>query len=505
MVKKAMLWLAIAIGCIAYGVSGHPNPALAACSSGGTNAAATIEVVNQSTDSVDLYWVNYDCLEQYYQNIPPAGTISQQTYDGHEWVVRDITGAERARGFASASQVVQLVVVQQDQDGDGVSDSLDYCPAEVGTSVDGCPDGDGDGVADVFDECPTESAEGGCPPITTLSLPTHAPISTANINNLQELGFLRAGQYQLASQGPSTLLAMTMQGINKYDLSVPNLSPSTFARETLDPGILIMMAASDQAAVAATLTGNQIIIWDVATQTEKFRFTDDGFIYQLALSPDGTRLAVSYMTDGADLTGPQGAVHLLDTATGSVVWQLPTTEPSFGIRFNADGTQLAVLLLSPETPQVAILDAATGTELGRISDVSYAPFMADAQTFQFSPDGSTLAVLTTNGNITLWSIADFSLLADIPLPLTSRVMDFAFSPDSSLIVAVESSIYFSVPFPGETRVPDARLHLVDVANGTALTTVEMGRFEAREVLFTNDGTLILTLADSRLTFWGVPQ
>jgi OOP family OmpA-OmpF porin len=53
-----------------------------------------------------------------------------------------------------------------DQDGDGVYDRDDQCPADAGPAPTGCPpppDGDRDGIPDASDPCPTE-AEDGNPP-----------------------------------------------------------------------------------------------------------------------------------------------------------------------------------------------------------------------------------------------------------------------------------------------------------------------------------------------------
>ncbi|QNH63121.1 OmpA family protein [Hymenobacter sediminicola] len=54
-----------------------------------------------------------------------------------------------------------------DGDGDGVPDYQDQCPTEAGTAaLNGCPDRDGDGVADKDDECPDQAGTAalrGCP------------------------------------------------------------------------------------------------------------------------------------------------------------------------------------------------------------------------------------------------------------------------------------------------------------------------------------------------------
>jgi laminin B (domain IV) len=54
-----------------------------------------------------------------------------------------------------------------DQDGDGVRDGVDECPAAAGLYPSGCPDSDDDGVVDPSDTCPTRAGPEptGCPSI----------------------------------------------------------------------------------------------------------------------------------------------------------------------------------------------------------------------------------------------------------------------------------------------------------------------------------------------------
>lgn len=75
-----------------------------------------------------------------------------------------------ASGCCPAKTVVETpkVVAPVDQDGDGVPDADDRCPAIAGTAeYSGCPDSDGDGVPDDQDECASVFGKAefkGCPP-----------------------------------------------------------------------------------------------------------------------------------------------------------------------------------------------------------------------------------------------------------------------------------------------------------------------------------------------------
>lgn len=51
-------------------------------------------------------------------------------------------------------------------DGDGIPDTQDACPVEVGPAPHGCPDSDGDGISDGKDPCPSVKGppeNTGCP------------------------------------------------------------------------------------------------------------------------------------------------------------------------------------------------------------------------------------------------------------------------------------------------------------------------------------------------------
>jgi hypothetical protein len=58
-----------------------------------------------------------------------------------------------------------------DEDEDGVRDSVDECLGEVGIEPSGCPDGDGDKTPDPRDRCPTTptATPDGCPPVPVSS------------------------------------------------------------------------------------------------------------------------------------------------------------------------------------------------------------------------------------------------------------------------------------------------------------------------------------------------
>lgn len=81
-----------------------------------------------------------------------------------------LAAAVAGSGCCPAKTVVETpkVVAPPDQDGDGIADADDRCPAVAGSAdFSGCPDTDGDGIADDQDECVAVAGKAefkGCPP-----------------------------------------------------------------------------------------------------------------------------------------------------------------------------------------------------------------------------------------------------------------------------------------------------------------------------------------------------
>jgi hypothetical protein len=74
-----------------------------------TNKPTTVQFVNHTADTIQYFWVNFDCNEQQYGSIAPGDSIEQPTYDGHEWIVRDLAGNELSRVEATENYMRVIV------------------------------------------------------------------------------------------------------------------------------------------------------------------------------------------------------------------------------------------------------------------------------------------------------------------------------------------------------------------------------------------------------------
>jgi hypothetical protein len=73
--------------------------------------ATTITFVNQSKQSVQLFWVDTSGIEMPYEALGPGERASNDTTVGHSWCVRERnTGVAVAFAIASADE--QAVVIQ---------------------------------------------------------------------------------------------------------------------------------------------------------------------------------------------------------------------------------------------------------------------------------------------------------------------------------------------------------------------------------------------------------
>jgi OOP family OmpA-OmpF porin len=109
--------------------------------------------------------LNLETGYQYNLSIPKVNSLFHQLGLVYMWP--SLVHKKKTKTPPPVIVYSPKIVVNEDQDNDGVSDIEDKCPSLPGKKVNqGCPDSDGDGFADHLDKCPQDAGLvrlQGCP------------------------------------------------------------------------------------------------------------------------------------------------------------------------------------------------------------------------------------------------------------------------------------------------------------------------------------------------------
>jgi WD40 repeat protein/transcriptional regulator with XRE-family HTH domain len=288
------------------------------------------------------------------------------------------------------------------------------------------------------------------------------------------------------------------------------LALSANANLSIDPELSMLLAMQ---ALSQARTGEAESALHSAVQADSAHRTlkHDGEVGDVAYSPDGTRLAT---------TSGEGAVKIWDPATGKEL--LSFVVPGAGaIRFNADGTRLAISYAGDEATQkeeAGIWDAATGKELLTLSGPT-----GGIRQFAFNPDDTLLAAGSDDYTAKVWDLATGRQLRT--LVGHSDIVDrVEFSRDGTQLVTggwdVETRVWDLatgrevLTLPGAfvaytldgqimTSDRDGRATIFNAANGQEISGFS-GPPDAGIWILTPDGTRIIDATQSgRVIVWGV--
>ena len=171
--------------------------------------------------------------------------------------------------------------------------------------------------------------------------------------------------------------------------------------------------------------GGNITFWDTRTRAviRKLHVADP--VNFLAVSPDGTRLALQMQAAGSSDT----VVAVIDLATGSSVHSYSVPDGSGGVAFSPDGRELAALGCCYRGPP-----SSCGTP--HPDRDSPAPTStASSSPSPSHPPRRCCGIGTADGNLYLWDAGRGSQI-DAPVTVAaSNLIQLAFSPDGKLLVA----------------------------------------------------------------------
>jgi WD40 repeat protein len=243
-------------------------------------------------------------------------------------------------------------------------------------------------------------------------------------------------------------------------------------RRHYEKAVLQVACSPDGRLAALGLLGGQVVVWDVPTGTERWRWNArDALVMRLEFSPDSSRMA----TGGAD-----GRVTVWDLASQRRTFRAKGhTAAVTSLAFAADGNTLASGG-GDGTAKLWDLNAATE---GRPLDDSQGRGTGVA----YSPDGRWLATGGRAG-AWLWDARTGRPVRELPVKGVTRL---AFSPDSRTLATGGANQL--VPVVGGW---DYRVRLWDVATGGQLREFQgpaLGPPNQRAVgslAFSPDGSLL---------------
>jgi WD40 repeat protein len=320
-------------------------------------------------------------------------------------------------------------------------------------------------------------------------------------------------------------------------------------------GEIRSVAFSPDGRYAASVSADQVKLYDVAIVSEIASVDFQPAYTALALSPDGSQFA----TGGADgalevfNVGDDEPVHTF--TTGSAVTSLALAADEILYVGSADSNVAVIdmhnsaeleplpgtaavndVTLHPTTPMLnaAMADNALrwwSTETGEEFGTAYS-HEAPATATAFSPDGVWMASADSNGVIFVWSVetGDWSYTVE---GADAQVNDLAFSADSSLLAAALEdgraliwqtddpsapaqtlADFFgavnAVAFSPDMSIlaagsDDGTLQLYNTADGALLSKFYDHNAAVYGVAFSPDGTRIYSAgADGLVRTWGLP-
>ena len=257
-----------------------------------------------------------------------------------------------------------------------------------------------------------------------------------------------------------------------------------------DGGVLRGIAISPDGRTLAVPTGGNVLFFDARTYAQigdPLTVGDAREGGSVAYSPDGRTLAV----------GGDNVVHLIDVRTRAQLAETALDGLALRVAFTKDGSQL-VVLVAPERglgevdAQITIRDVATLKPIGRSIEPEafvggYVGVWYASPQFALTPDGRSLITASEGGELARWDLRTRKRTRSWKIDI-GLAPALAISPDG-LTAAVGI---------------DHGVQLVDLRSGTARTASAELAGSPNWVLFSPDGTTVVsTNRDTTVTRWDV--
>lgn len=219
-------------------------------------------------------------------------------------------------------------------------------------------------------------------------------------------GSVKARLTAIRSAGPPSALAfspngqlLAANGPQSITLwSLPAMRPRAFEHDIYDVGTMAFNRDGRQLIVGGGNSDNSVHVYDVATGRMIHRIVatgnqGPGWPEVVALSPDGSRLAVGYPADPQNVTAKVSVYSTHSWAKEFDVMSINDVEIS-SVAFAPDGTRLAI---GAEDGTAGVWSLATREQLA-----TYDGSTAAVGAMSFAPDGQSLLSASNDGVARVW-------------------------------------------------------------------------------------------------------
>ncbi len=249
------------------------------------------------------------------------------------------------------------------------------------------------------------------------------------------------------------------------------------------------IAFSPDSQTLASLNGNQVQLWDVSTEKQKFSIPIPYYrTNSIAFSPDGNTFAVGL----AQHRNNPGTLFLWDVATGKEKKELIGQRGTIvRVLFSPDGTTLAsISSQNYYNMTIHLWDTESGDIRTSVTvRNSYSEDPISTQSLSFSPDSSLFAHANQQSRIDLWDVNTGEIKKTLA-GHTEVVHSTAFSPDGQTLASGSS---------------DGTVRLWDVNIGESTITIEppADTNTITRVVFSPDGKTLLINTEETARLWDV--
>lgn len=184
-----------------------------------------------------------------------------------------------------------------------------------------------------------------------------------------------------------------------------------------------------QRIISLVTQGEALLLahWDAVTLTPTLLPFQSAptYVRTIALSPQGDWLAVAGVFAANTQTSPE--LQVIDVQTGALLWQ-QTSEDAIADLDWLDATRFAIL----RSNRVEIWSVSSDGSASQQTTLNQVPREA-IRRIRSSPDGTRLAVLTSDGALEVWSVQTGAAETLVPREEAPGVLAFDWHPDGTHI------------------------------------------------------------------------